>query len=79
MTAFEEFADRVLEPIIHRDGHEDDIEGLEVMWVNAAKYLSYQAGYTLRPDDLRYPQDRIAIEDAVMDVFGYNPDWRDEA
>lgn len=77
MTAFEEFADRVLEPIVHRDGHEDDIEGLEVMWTNVAAYLSYQQGYTLRPDDPRYPQDRIAIEDAVMDVFGYNPDWRE--
>lgn len=79
MTAFDEFADRVLEPIIHRDGHEDDIDSLRSAWDLTHADLSNLEGYTLRPDDPRYPQDRIYLEDEVMAQYGYNPDWRDEA
>lgn len=77
MSAFDEFADQVLEPILWPGGFEEDLDDLRILWDNLQEALSYNQGYTLRPDDPRYPEDRILIEDTLMDLFGYDPDWRE--
>lgn len=78
MSAFDDFADKAQVRLLVDTGYSVDDDALRSVWDYALNDLSTQEGYTLRPDDPRYPQDRIAIEDAVMDQFGYDPDWREQ-
>lgn len=72
MNSFDEFAERALEIIpAEEEVTYDDLKGL---WDDEKRYQTLITDSTF--DIHYYPEDRIALEDAVMAIFGFDPDWR---